>query len=297
MRAMRCQQVENLVVGAPCGVMDQMAPICGEAGSLMALLCQPAEFQGSVRLPHGLAFGASIPASGTRSPAPTTARCASARSWATASSPTSPGFRVTPASARHVACRRSALARLPRERRQPHDFRALRSRTFPRRSTGADVPRALSGHDRSVYARRSGAPLRRARCRPRTRSTSTSASTESGAADSALPVPRRPCARLGALMYESHASYSACGLGRTGPTGSSRSRARRARAGHLRREDHRRRQRRHGGGARRGRGAGDAVSGDRAPLRARRPGATPTCSRELAGGARERRRGPPGLSE
>ena len=55
MRAVRCQQVENLIVGAPCGVMDQMASICGDAGSLMALLCQPAEFQGSVRLPDGLA--------------------------------------------------------------------------------------------------------------------------------------------------------------------------------------------------------------------------------------------------
>ena len=54
MRAIRCQQVENLIVGAPCGVMDQMASICGEAGGLMALLCQPAEFQGSVRLPDGL---------------------------------------------------------------------------------------------------------------------------------------------------------------------------------------------------------------------------------------------------
>lgn len=53
-RAVRCQQVENLIVGAPCGVMDQMASICGEAGSLMALLCQPAEFQGSVPIPDGL---------------------------------------------------------------------------------------------------------------------------------------------------------------------------------------------------------------------------------------------------
>src|SRR6185503_1666609 len=54
MRAVRCQQVENLIVGAPCGVMDQMASICGEAGSLMALLCQPAEFEGSIPLPDGL---------------------------------------------------------------------------------------------------------------------------------------------------------------------------------------------------------------------------------------------------
>ena len=55
LRAIRCQQVENLIVGAPCGVMDQMASICGEADSLMALLCQPAEFQGSIALPTELA--------------------------------------------------------------------------------------------------------------------------------------------------------------------------------------------------------------------------------------------------
>jgi L-arabinokinase len=54
LRALRCQQVENLVVGAPCGVMDQMAVICGEAGALMALLCQPAEFQGTIALPPAL---------------------------------------------------------------------------------------------------------------------------------------------------------------------------------------------------------------------------------------------------
>ena len=54
LRALRCQQAENLIVGAPCGVMDQMATIHGEAGSLMALLCQPAEFQGSIRLPEEL---------------------------------------------------------------------------------------------------------------------------------------------------------------------------------------------------------------------------------------------------
>ena len=56
MRAIRCQQVENLVVGAPCGVMDQMASICGEEGRLMALLCQPAEFRGTLALPDGLAL-------------------------------------------------------------------------------------------------------------------------------------------------------------------------------------------------------------------------------------------------
>ena len=36
-------QVENLVVGAPCGVMDQMAATVGRSSSLMALTCQPAQ--------------------------------------------------------------------------------------------------------------------------------------------------------------------------------------------------------------------------------------------------------------
>jgi L-arabinokinase len=53
--AILCQKVENLVVGAPCGVMDQMTAALGEARRLLALLCQPAEIQGTVPLPEELA--------------------------------------------------------------------------------------------------------------------------------------------------------------------------------------------------------------------------------------------------
>lgn len=53
--ALLCQQVENLVVGAPCGVMDQMTSTCGEADQLLALICQPAELLGSIQLPEELA--------------------------------------------------------------------------------------------------------------------------------------------------------------------------------------------------------------------------------------------------
>ncbi len=52
--ALLCQQVENLVVGAPCGVMDQMTTACGEANHLLSLVCQPAELQGSIKLPEDL---------------------------------------------------------------------------------------------------------------------------------------------------------------------------------------------------------------------------------------------------
>ncbi len=54
--AILCQKVENLVVGAPCGVMDQMTSACGHAGQLMALLCQPAELQEPVKIPDEIAF-------------------------------------------------------------------------------------------------------------------------------------------------------------------------------------------------------------------------------------------------
>jgi L-arabinokinase len=52
--ALLCQKVENLIVGAPCGVMDQMTAAAGVQGGLLALLCQPAELQPAVQLPEAL---------------------------------------------------------------------------------------------------------------------------------------------------------------------------------------------------------------------------------------------------
>lgn len=54
--ALLCQKVENLIVGAPCGVMDQLTSVCGESDRLLALLCQPAEIKGTVDLPEHLAL-------------------------------------------------------------------------------------------------------------------------------------------------------------------------------------------------------------------------------------------------
>jgi L-arabinokinase len=52
--ALLCQKAENRVAGAPCGVMDQMTCICGEANTLLALRCQPAELEAPVALPDEL---------------------------------------------------------------------------------------------------------------------------------------------------------------------------------------------------------------------------------------------------
>jgi galactokinase len=48
------QKVENLIADAPCGVMDQMTAACGESDRLLALLCQPGELRGTISLPDDL---------------------------------------------------------------------------------------------------------------------------------------------------------------------------------------------------------------------------------------------------
>ena len=52
--ALLCQKVENYIVGAPCGVMDQMTAACGETNRLLELLCQPAELKGTIPWPQEL---------------------------------------------------------------------------------------------------------------------------------------------------------------------------------------------------------------------------------------------------
>ncbi|MFZ9856707.1 MAG: galactokinase [Roseiflexaceae bacterium] len=52
--AMWSQMVENHIVGAPCGIMDQMTSACGVANQLLALRCQPAELLDAVALPDDL---------------------------------------------------------------------------------------------------------------------------------------------------------------------------------------------------------------------------------------------------
>jgi L-arabinokinase len=216
MRAVRCQQVENLIVGAPCGVMDQMASICGEAGSLMALLCQPAEFQGSVRLPDGLGVWGID--SGIRH-AVTGADYGAVRIGAFM------GYRILAAlaSLRVTPGERWGHVQVddPRWRGYLANVGGEAFRRFER-----DIPEALDGE--AFLARYDGTtdlvtnvdPARRYAIRTPTahpiyeheRVTEWAHLLTASLSDVAAP----DAARLGALMYESHASYSRCGLGSDG---------------------------------------------------------------------------------
>jgi L-arabinokinase len=49
-----CQLAENGIVGAPCGIMDQVAVALGRRGSVLPILCRPASVEPVVPLPDGV---------------------------------------------------------------------------------------------------------------------------------------------------------------------------------------------------------------------------------------------------
>jgi galactokinase len=213
MRAVRCQQVENLIVGAPCGVMDQMASICGEADSLMALLCQPAEFQGSVRLPTQLAVwgidsGIRHAITGADYGAVRVGAFMGYRILAELA-----GFRVMPGD-------REGHVRVDDPRW--HGYLAnIGSDTF--RRFASEIPESLEGAAfLSRYQGTTDLITRVDVSRSYAIRTPTAHPVHEHErvgewARQLLSTTSPPdAARLGALMYESHASYSACGLGSDG---------------------------------------------------------------------------------
>jgi L-arabinokinase len=52
----QAQMAENLLVGAPCGLMDQLASYFGEHGKLLPILCQPDKVYPSIAIPKDISF-------------------------------------------------------------------------------------------------------------------------------------------------------------------------------------------------------------------------------------------------
>jgi galactokinase len=52
--ALACQWVENVIAESACGIMDQAASVLGDEGHVLPLLCQPCTPMPLVRLPEGL---------------------------------------------------------------------------------------------------------------------------------------------------------------------------------------------------------------------------------------------------
>ncbi|MEM7032288.1 MAG: GHMP kinase [Chloroflexota bacterium] len=209
--ALLCQMVENLVVGAPCGVMDQMTAVCGHNNQLMALLCQPAELQGDVALPEDIAVWGID--SGVR-------HAVSGADYGSVRVGAFMGYRIIAdlagLSVRHQASEHSLaiddakwqgyLANVT-----PAYFDQHFARHLPDQMTGAAFLKEFTNTtdavtqvetDRTYAVRTPTAHPVHEHFRVRTYAELLQGS----------PSERR-LELLGELMYQSHASYSACGLG------------------------------------------------------------------------------------
>jgi len=212
--ALAAQKIENLVVGAPCGVMDQMTAAGGRAGHLLELLCQPAEVVGHLALPPTLeVFGID---SGIR-------HAVSGADYGSVRAAAFMGYRIV-AQAAGLAATAVAPGRVtiddPRfhgylANVTPDEWRDTFRDAVPEQMTGADFLARYAGStdDATVidgartYAVRAAAEhpiLEHARVRQ---------FRALLAAGAAADDER---AALGQLMFQSHASYSACGLGSDG---------------------------------------------------------------------------------
>jgi len=209
-----CQMAENLVVGAPCGIMDQMTAALGKADHLLALLCQPAEIKGFVRLPPelrvwGIASGVRHAVSGSdytsvRVGAFMGYRIIAELAGLEVDGPDDSGVVRVDDPRWH-----GYLANVEHEEFEqqfaPHLPRHLSGAEFLQRYGGTTdrVTRVEPGRTYAVYHPAAHPIYEHARVRR-------------FAQLLAEPVNEQQLTALGELMYGSHESYSACGLGSEG---------------------------------------------------------------------------------
>jgi galactokinase len=212
--ALLCQKVENLVACAPCGVMDQMTAACGEAGRLLELLCQPGELKGTLALPLELeVWGVD---SGIR-------HSVGGADYGTVRTAAFMGYRMIAETAglSARAAEREGHVRVDDARWRgylanvaPEEFEALYAARLPARMSGAEFIEKYGGITDEVTSvdPSSSYPVRDATRHP---------VFESARVKRFAEILRdwrgvTQAEELGALMYASHESYSACGLGSEG---------------------------------------------------------------------------------
>jgi galactokinase len=210
--AAACQLIENDVVGAPCGIMDQMTSACGRQDRLLRLRCQPGTIDGYVEIPRGYRFYGID--SGVR-------HAVTGADYGTVRTAAFMGYRMIAEAAGLTAIDdertliddplwRGYLANIP-AREFATRFEAL----LPNDLSGAEFLTRYGGitdtATRVDPARRY--PVRRATAHPigeQERVDQFASLLED------LPLTPGAAVELGNLMYASHASYTAAGLGSIG---------------------------------------------------------------------------------
>jgi L-arabinokinase len=212
--ALLCQRVENLVVGAPCGVMDQMTSACGEEDQLLALVCQPAELLEPLKLPDDLAVWGLD--SGER-------HSVGGGDYGSVRTGTFIGYRII-ADLAGLSVKQKCNAITiddPRWRGylanvSPAEFEDLFAKSLPVSMDGAEFLARYGGTTDKVTR---VDPQRTYQIRAPVAHAVFENSRVHRFADlllSGRSLAKEEKVALGELMYESHASYSACGLGSQG---------------------------------------------------------------------------------
>ena len=211
--ALLCQRVENLVVGAPCGVMDQMTASCGQANRLLELLCQPAELRGAIALPDELEIWGID--SGIR-------HCVSGSDYRTVRTAAFMGYRIIAELAGLSSKRDDEGNVLIDDRRwhgylaniSPHEFAREYAPQIPKRMSGRDFLDQYEGITDTATAvdRSIDYPVLTATRHP----IYEHARVNRFAAILKDWKGEEHSQELGELMYQSHDSYSTCGLGSDG---------------------------------------------------------------------------------
>ena len=208
------QWAENHIAGAPCGIMDQMTSALGRRDRLLRLRCQPAIVEGHVDVPDGFRFygidsGIRHAVSGSDYGTVRTAAFMGYRIIADVAGlqPSLDAERVREADTRW----HGYLANIA-----PDEFESRFAAHLPERISGAEFLRRYGGTTDTVtrvdpareYA------VRQATAHPVYENARVTRFAELMAALN--PGDRGVAREMGALMFESHASYGACGLGSDG---------------------------------------------------------------------------------
>jgi L-arabinokinase len=208
-----CQWVENHIVGAPCGIMDQMTSACGHGNRLLRLRCQPGTIEGHVEVPAGYRFYGID--SGVR-------HAVTGDDYSSVRTAAFMGYRMIAELAALRVTMDDGRARVddPRWRGYlanltPSEFTARFEAQLPERMSGSEFLARYGGTTDTVTRVRSEAyyRVRQATAHPireheRVQRFASLLSTLVHDPDAAV--------ELGRLMYASHTSYSACGLGSDG---------------------------------------------------------------------------------
>jgi len=195
--ALLCQKAENFVAGAPCGVMDQMTCVFGEKNSLLALLCQPATLQPAVCIPDKISLWGLD--SGER-------HAVGGSDYTSVRAGAFMGYRII---AEQDGAPGDYLANL-----SPSDFETNFIRHLPDEMSGSEFLARYGGTADTVTT---VDPARTYRIRqPTSHPVYEHHRVQLFRQLMLEPATEERRVHLGELMYQSHASYSACGLGSPG---------------------------------------------------------------------------------